>query len=116
MTVVIKFTDGYSCRLIHKLAVYPVKSRYLRQDCVIYDGDTRIALPLLDTCETCNRNYSDIRSNKKYLSENLELNRRMGHVLRICIDCTWYFKHEKGIDPPPPIRRFFNEGFKPNLI
>lgn len=111
----IKFTDGSSYGIVNRYFVYPHKHKYLKLDCVIYDGE-RIALPLLDYCETCSRNWSDIRNNTKHLCPKTTVNKQLGHVARICIDCRWYFEYENGIDPPPPIKRFFAEGFKPGLI
>lgn len=111
----IKFVDGSSYKIINRYAIYAYRYKYLKMDCVIYDGE-RIALPILDYCETCNRKFSEIRNNARYLCQSSKVNHKLEHVARVCIDCRWFYEYQKGIDPPPTIKRLFAEGFTPRLI
>lgn len=116
MTTLIKFIDGSSRKLIGRYAVFPVRHKYLKMDCVIYDKQDRIALPLSSRCDTCKRDFSSIRNADRHLCLNTTINHSLGYVARICIDCRWYYEKERGVEPPATINKFINAGFKPSLL
>ena len=116
MTKRIKFLDGSGGKLINRYAIHPYRAKYLRMDCVIYDDDVRIELPVLDYCETCSRNFGEIRNAVRIVCTNKDVNKQLGHVGRICVDCQWYYEKQQGFDPPKTINEFLEAGFKPHLL
>lgn len=113
---IIKFTDGSSGGLVNRYFVHPYKDKYLKMDCVIYENGERIALPLSSKCETCSRDFSKIRNKKRFLCVESFINKRLGHVARICVDCRWFYEREKGIALPKTIEQFIADGFRPHLL
>lgn len=66
-----------------------------------------IHVPLKETCDECGKLFKDQIRSEKFLSENRELNRKLGYPARVCIICFYKYYEKSGHAVPPPLRQYF---------
>lgn len=108
----------------YSLPIYLVQE-YLESDARWDVEGTVIDAPWSPVCPMCDRHISESHTMRNIeprftLCNNLQINRRMGYALRICVDCKyWLMVNESGYNNefiPKTIRKFLDTGWRPSNV
>ena len=107
VTTYLQFSDGSKHKIINPYMIQPFKNKYLKTNASIITDEGVIDASLSDYCEGCGKSFEDQPVRHKFLSEDMELNKKFGRAARICVVCFYRPYHEKGMVIPPPLRSYF---------
>lgn len=101
------FSDGSSYKVAHQYLVGVHKNKYLKMDAKFVEDGEIIDATLSASCESCGTAFKERPTPAKFLSEDKELNHKIGRPGRVCIICYYRRYEEAGHVIPPPLREHF---------
>lgn len=94
-----------------------IEEDYCNYDVTLIDGPETIYITHTGLCALCERKFEEATKSTALPCRSAKINREIGHVVTVCIDCTYYLMYIDGYNAvPKPIRLLFKSGFRPKNI
>jgi hypothetical protein len=94
-----------------------VEEVYCNNDFVLVDNGTVLDVIYTGICALCERRYEEATKPHPVVCHNFQINKAIGHVVPICIDCNYYLMYIDGYDAvPKQILQKIKSGFVPKKL
>ncbi len=110
--------NGRTIKLVSRWVIpRTIEEDYCNYDVTLIDGTETIHISHTGLCALCERRFEEATKDTALPCRNIKVNREIGHVAVVCIDCTYYLMYIDGYNAvPKSILSLFKSGFKPKNV